>query len=180
MPTYSAVRDQNHEALRRSVIAAAEGLLIGPGADAVTVRRVAQQLGCSTTVIYSMFGSKDGLANALYQDGCRLLHTALASVSHQGDPTRYMTDLGWAYWDFAQRHPQYYTFMFSGALPEFTPSSASLQDVAAVIGLVSAVIEGYRSAGVLITDDVHQTAKMIWAALLRRPPGRSAHGTGDL
>jgi AcrR family transcriptional regulator len=131
----------------------------------VTVRRVAQQLGCSTTVLYNLFGSKDGLANALYQDGCQLLHAALASVPHQGDPTRYLGDLGWAYWDFAESHPQYYMLMFSGSLPEFTPSPASLQDMATAIGLVVAVLEGYRRQGVLITDDVQQTAMMIWASL---------------
>jgi AcrR family transcriptional regulator len=165
MQTYSAVRDQNQEALRRSVIAAAEGLLLSHGAQAVTVRRVTQQLGCSTTVIYNLFGSKDGLANALYQDGCQLLHSALAAVPHWGDATRYLGDLGWAYWSFAEQHPQYYTLMFSGALPEFTPSPTSLQDVASAIGIVVAVLEDYRRQGVLITDDVGQTATMIWAAL---------------
>jgi AcrR family transcriptional regulator len=165
MQTYNAVRDQNQDALRRSVIASAESLLLSQGAAAVTVRRVAQQISCSTTVIYNLFGSKDGLSNALYRDGCDLLHAALIAAPHQGNPTRYLADLGWAYWDFAERHPQYYTLMFSGALPEFTPSPASLQDVATAIGVVVSVLEGYRSQGVLITDDVQQTAMMIWASL---------------
>jgi AcrR family transcriptional regulator len=165
MQTYSAMRDQNQEALRRTVVAAAEQILVDQGAEAVTVRRVAQQLDCSTTVIYNLFGSKDGLANELYQAGCRILHAVLAGVTPRDQPAPYLRDLAWAYWDFAHQNPQYYTFMFSGALPQFKPDPTSIQDVATAIGLLVAVLERYRAQGLLITDDTAQTATMLWAAL---------------
>jgi AcrR family transcriptional regulator len=165
MQPYSAVRDQNQEALRRSVIAAAAGLLREGGAEAVTVRRVAQALGCSTTVIYHLFGSKDGLSNALYQQGCQLLYAALAAVAPRASPAGHMADLAWAYWEFARRHPHYYALMFSGALPQFKPDPASIQDVATAIGLLAAVLDGYRADGTMAIDDTAQTATMLWAAL---------------
>jgi AcrR family transcriptional regulator len=165
MQSYSAIRDQNQEALRRSVVAAADQLLIAQGAGAVTVRRVAQQLDCSTTVIYNLFGSKDGLANALYVRGCELMHAALAAVTPDADPMRYLPALAWAYWDFAQRNPHYYTLMFSGALPDFKPNPASIHDMATAIGLVVAVLDGYRERGALAIDDSPAVATMIWAAL---------------
>lgn len=165
MPTYSEVRDQNQETLRRTVVAAAERVLLEHNAEAVTVRRIAQQLDCSTTVIYNLFGSKDGLSNALYQEGCRLLHADLAAVPPQAEPRAYLTGLAWAFWEFAQQHPQYYALMFAGALPQFKPDAASIQDVATAIGLLVAVLERYREAGRLRADDTAQTAKMLWAAL---------------
>lgn len=165
MQTYSAIRDQNHEALRRSVIAAAEHLLTAHGAEAVTVRRVAQQLDCSTTVIYNLFGNKDGLANALYLRGCEQLHAALAAVRQQAEPASYLTALAWAYWDFAQQNPQYYAMMFSGALPDFKPDTTSLDDFKMAINLVVAALERYQQAGLLVLDDPHLVAKMIWAAM---------------
>lgn len=165
MPTYSAVRDQNQEALRQTVIGAAEHLLTSHGGEAVTVRRVAQQLDCSTTVIYNLFGSKDGLANALYLRGCQLLYAALVAVPQQAEPSRYLGALAWAYWDFAQQNPQYYAMMFSGGLPDFTPDTASLDDFKMAINLVVAVLERYRQAGLLAIDDPHLVAKMIWAAM---------------
>jgi AcrR family transcriptional regulator len=165
MGTYSAVRDQNQEALRRTVIAAAEHLLTTHGAEAVTVRRVAQQLDCSTTVIYNLFGSKDGLANALYLQGCHLLHAALAAVSQHAEPARYLAALAWAYWDFAQQNPQHYAMMFSGALPDFKPDPASLDDFKMAINFVVAALERYRQEGLLAVDDPYLVAKMIWAAM---------------
>jgi AcrR family transcriptional regulator len=165
MQTYSAAREQSQEALRRAVVAAAERVLLEQGPEAVTVRRIAQQLDCSTTVVYSLFGSKDGLSNALYQEGCRLLHAVLAAVPVRPDPRAYLTDLAWAFWSFAERHPQYYLLMFTGALPQFKPDPASLQDVATAIGLLVAALDGYRAAGTLHVDDTAQTATMLWAAL---------------
>ncbi len=165
MQTYSAARDQNQETLRRTVVAAAERVLLGQGPEAVTVRRIAQELDCSTTVIYNLFGSKDGLSNALYQEGCRLLHADLATVPPQGEPRDYLTALAWAFWEFARQHPQFYALMFAGALPQFKPDAASIQDVATAIGLLVAVLDGYREAELLHTDDTAQTAKMLWASL---------------
>jgi AcrR family transcriptional regulator len=165
MQTYSAVRDQNQETLRRTVVAAAERVLLGQGPEAVTVRRIAQELDCSTTVIYNLFGSKDGLSNALYQEGCELLNADLAAVPPQAQPRAYLSALAWAFWEFAHQHPQYYALMFTGALPQFKPDAASIQDVATAIGLLVAVLESYREAGLLHTADTAQTAKLLWASL---------------
>ncbi|GAB4215834.1 MAG: TetR/AcrR family transcriptional regulator [Roseiflexaceae bacterium] len=165
IPTYSAVRDQNQETLRRTVVAAAERVLLEHGAEAVTVRRIAQQLDCSTTVIYNLFGSKDGLSNALYQEGCRLLHELLAAVPTQDNPAAYLRDLAWTYWEFARRHARYYTLMFSGALPQFKPDPVSLQDVATAIGLLVGVLDRYRDQGLLAADNTGEIAMMLWSAL---------------
>lgn len=165
MHTYSIVRDQNQETLRRTVVAAAEQVLLEHGAEAVTVRRIAQQLDCSTTVIYNLFGSKDGLANALYRQGCHLLHFTLAAVARQAEHRRYLTDLAWAYWTFAHQNPQFYAVMFAGAFPQFKPDPASIEEVATAIGLLVGVLNTYREAGVLRSEDTVQAAKMLWAAL---------------
>jgi len=165
MPTYSAIRDQNQETLRRAVVAAADQLLRAHGAEAVTVRRIAQQLDCSTTVIYNLFGSKDGLANMLYREGCHLLHATLAAVPPHPDPARYLQDLAWGYRAFADQYPHYYRLMFSGSLPQFTPDPTSMQDVATAMALLLEVLERYTALGVLRCQDAPQTAMMLWGAL---------------
>jgi AcrR family transcriptional regulator len=165
MQTYTMVRDHHQEVLRKTVVNAAEQVLLTEDAPAVTVRRVAAQLGCSTTVIYNVFGSKDGLANALYQQGCQYLYATLARVASDTAPREYLLALAWAYWDFAQQNPQYYKLMFHGTLPEFTPTAASLHDVATAIGLVVDALQRYQQAELLRSDDVMPIAQMVWAAL---------------
>ena len=163
--TYQQVRGENQDALRRSVLAAADELLTTEGAAAVTVRRVAQEIDSSTTVIYNLFGSKDGLANALYLEGCRLLYEALAQVATNTEPPVYLKNLGWAYWDFAQAHPNYYQLMFNGALPDFTPDKHSLADMATAIDLVIAALARFQLDGTLTVVDPAQAATATWAAL---------------
>jgi AcrR family transcriptional regulator len=64
---------QSQEALRSSLregmLDAASHLLQTEGAAALTVRKVAEAVNCSTTLLYSIFGGKDGLSNALYLEG---------------------------------------------------------------------------------------------------------------
>lgn len=163
--TYQQVRSENQDALRRSVLAAADDLLRTEGAAAVTVRRLAQEIDSSTTVIYNLFGSKDGLANALYLEGCRLLYEAFAHVPTNTDPSVYLKNLGWAYWDFAYLYPNYYQLMFNGALPDFTPDKHSLADMATAIDLVIAALARFQDDGTLAIADPAQAATATWAAL---------------
>ncbi|KAB8141355.1 TetR/AcrR family transcriptional regulator [Chloroflexia bacterium SDU3-3] len=165
MTTYSAVRDHNQETLRQAIIAAATRLLQRHGGEAITVRRVAQEIGCSTTVIYSLFGSKDSLANALFQEGCRLLNATMASVSLDSEPRQVLARLADAYWQFSQQHPHYYTMMFSGTLAEFKPNDESKQEMENAIDMLIALLDRYRQQGLVAAGESFVQAKMLWAAL---------------
>src|SRR5918993_359272 len=66
---YERAQHKGQEALRRALLDAASGLLLEEGPGALTMRRVAGAGGCSTTVLYTMFGGKEGLADALYREG---------------------------------------------------------------------------------------------------------------
>src|SRR5690348_17054545 len=78
--THQQAREYGHELLRRNVIEAASRLLMEEGAEALTVRRIAQMLSCSTKIIYTMFKGKDGLADALYLEGCTRLQQIIGQV----------------------------------------------------------------------------------------------------
>src|ERR671914_2944683 len=66
---YALAQRRGQEALRRALLDGASGLLVAEGPGALTMRRVAAVAGCSTTVLYTMFGAKEGLADALYREG---------------------------------------------------------------------------------------------------------------
>ena len=58
-----------HDELRQRVLDVACRLLMNAGPESLTVRRIAAEADCPTTVIYTMFGGKEGLAEALYLEG---------------------------------------------------------------------------------------------------------------
>lgn len=73
LKTYQEARLQNIDNLRKLVVDAAATLLQEEGPEAVTVRKIAQKMDCSTKIIYNLFVNKEGLVQQLYLDGCKLL-----------------------------------------------------------------------------------------------------------
>ena len=70
---------------RRSSASAAR-LLAEEGPDALSVRRVAAEAGVSAMGVYSRFGGKQGLVEALFLDGFHRLQHVLATVPRSADP----------------------------------------------------------------------------------------------
>jgi AcrR family transcriptional regulator len=135
------------------------------GAGAITVRRIAQELDCSTKVIYTLFGSKEGLANELYREGFERLRYALGQVPFADDPTTYLTTIGWAYWEFAIANPSYYGVMFGGAIPDFTPNEASLRAMSATLAGVVGALRQYMEQGRIADGDPILITQSLWTLL---------------
>lgn len=163
--THEQARAQGHELLQRNVVEVASRLLMEEGPDALTVRRVAQLLRCSTKIIYTLFAGKDGLANALYIEGCTRLRRALTAVAQAAEPQMYLQGIAWAYWRFAQTNPAYYGILFDGALPKFQPTQSSKQVMTGALEEIARVLQTYMDQGLLPARDPEMLTRAIWAPL---------------
>ena len=159
------VREYSHELLRRTVLEAAGRLLVQQGPDALTVRRIAQELRCSTKIIYTMFHGKDGLANALYLEGCERLRQGLIHVQPSSDMQTYLHRIGWGYWDFALANRSYYMVMFCGAIPNFTPAPESIQATETIFEQLVGILQQAAERGELVSDNPYLMAKSLWTSL---------------
>jgi AcrR family transcriptional regulator len=92
---------------RDQVIRAARDLAEAHGWAAVTMRRLAGELGVTQPVLYSAFASRQALIDAVALGGFSNLAVALEAVD--GAPMARMR----AYLDFAAAHPRVYEAMFS-------------------------------------------------------------------
>ena len=63
---YSRSREEQRRALRSAILQAAASLLADQGLPGMSVRAIAGRIGASTKVIYSHFGGKPGIIEALY------------------------------------------------------------------------------------------------------------------
>lgn len=163
LATHRQIRDYGHELLRRNVVEAADRLLREEGPDALTVRRVAEKLDCSTKIIYTMFKGKDGLAEALYLEGCSGLAQAIARVPKAETPAAYLRAVAVAYWNFALANPGYYMVMFGGAIPHYQPSATSIHTTATAFEVIVEMLQSYRQEQTL--DDLALLTQTLWAAL---------------
>ena len=92
---------------RDQVIGAARDLAEADGWPAVTMRRLAGELGVTQPVLYSAFASRQALIDAVALNGFDDLAAALKAV--EASPKARMR----AYLDFAAAHPRIYEAMFS-------------------------------------------------------------------
>src|SRR5919204_3341502 len=94
----SMARPREHdEATRERLLEAAERLSGAKGFEAVTVRAVAEAAGTSTRAVYALFGSKEGLEQALHQAMFTRLRDLLEAVERTDDPRRDLLELALGY-----------------------------------------------------------------------------------
>ncbi len=104
--------------MRATLLDAALTVLRRDGAASLTVRNITQQAGCSTTGIYTYFGGKHGLVEAIYLDG---FDSFDRTVRGSDD----LLESGRAYRRWALANPTRYLVMFGRAVPDFVPSDAA-------------------------------------------------------
>jgi AcrR family transcriptional regulator len=161
---YQLAQRSGQEALRRTLLDAASRLLLAEGPGALTMRRVAGAVGCSTTVLYTMFGGKEGLADALYREGFERLRRRLEAVADDGPLVR-LGALAHAYRVNALAERAYYGVMFQQAIPGFQPPAASLTAAGASLEVLARAVRAAMDAGALRAGDPQPVAEVLWAAV---------------
>ena len=145
------------------VLAAALTVLRRDGASGLRVRAVATEAGCSTTGIYTNFGNKHGLVEAIFVDGFERLDMALASASRRGSLVDRLRARCVEYRRWALANSTSYMVMFGGAVPEFSPSPEAarrgLQTFTNLVDRVGAAID----AGEFAPGDATAVAYHVWA-----------------
>ena len=151
--------DETSEAL----IAAAHRLLADTGPDALTVRRIATAAGMSTMNVYSRFGGKDGVIDALYADGYRRLLAEVDAIPTGDDVPDDLLKIASTYRSWALANPRYYAIMFRSAVPGFTPSTESIEGARAGLAkLVERVATGQERGDITAAAGYEASEIAVW------------------
>lgn len=106
-------RPYHHGDLRAALLRAAGEVLERDGADAVTLRGLARELGVSHAAPGHHFVDRDALLLELAAEGHEMLAAAMQARLAQSTGNR-LEAIGKGYLDFALGHPQRFRLMFSG------------------------------------------------------------------
>jgi AcrR family transcriptional regulator len=117
-------RPKTHDdALRVKLLNRAGELLSNEGPSALSLRRLAADVNTSTTAVYSLFGGKPALLDALYDEGFRRFGERLATVPETDDPVEDLIQIALTYRASALQDRQFYVVMFSKVVPDFSPTT---------------------------------------------------------
>ena len=166
---------QEQEALRLSMrdgmLEAASRLLLEEGAAALTVRKVADAVNCSTTLLYSIFGGKDGLSNALYLEGFARYQREFPLYAAQRPDAPVARGLDSVllyahyYHAFARRYPAYYMVMFGDAIAGFIPPEASRVAAWESFTPLIGEFQYCMRHGSIPASSASAAARLLWAAM---------------
>ncbi|GHF50949.1 AcrR family transcriptional regulator [Amycolatopsis bartoniae] len=107
---------------RERLLQAALTVLVEQGVAGLTVRGLAGAAGSSTIGVYTRFGGRTGVLDALYERTFELLHEELVKLPPvSGDPLPDVLAFARAYREFALESPARYAFMFERAVPGYDP-----------------------------------------------------------
>jgi AcrR family transcriptional regulator len=150
---------------RAAILRAALGVLTDEGYGALTVRRVAAEAGCSTIGVYTWFGGKDGLIEAILIEGFTSFTAALRRARPGSGPLAKLSAQGRAYRRWALANPMHYRVMFLEAASGFDVSDAVTNAATPAYLCLHDAVREAADRHELATDDVDATALAVWGTV---------------
>jgi AcrR family transcriptional regulator len=153
------VANVNSDLTERLVDAAAR-ILVEHGPGGLSLRKVAAAVGVSTMPVYTLFGDKQGLLDAMHREGFRRLGRALRDAPRTDEPLTDLIQLGFAYRQAALDSPHLYGLMFSDG---FSPPDEARQIADATYRPLVDGVARCQQAAVFAGDDPEPIALHLWA-----------------
>lgn len=147
---------------REELLAAAEDILSTQGVHALSLRDIAARSGHSTQGVYTEFGGKPGLIDALYREGYARLARALADVEASLPPLERVSAAAHAYRSSALASPHLYDLMTSNPVAEYLPPPASRAEAEATFDVLVSAIRDAIDAGELKAESARRIAHLLW------------------
>ncbi|MFD0899286.1 TetR/AcrR family transcriptional regulator [Actinomadura sediminis] len=149
--------------VREALLRAARELLDERGPSGLAIRDIAARAGVAPMGVYNRFGSKDGILNALLEQGFAELAAAVTVRPVAADPLGAITAGMGNYRAFALANRAMYQLMFDLPIAGFEPSpEVRMMALAAFERLIDAVQLGIAT-GHLRPGDPDEIAQRIWA-----------------
>jgi AcrR family transcriptional regulator len=168
-----AAASASHERQREQLVDAALRVVGEGGLGELTVRRIAEAAGTSTMSVYSRFGGREGMLEAVYRRAFVLLGDAFRAASASdgtgaddaaGDgPLSRLLGLAFAYRTFALASAPRYAFMFGRPPVDFEPSEAVRAEV--LQGAFGPLIEAVRDASGHEGVQAVRMAYFVWGTM---------------
>jgi len=156
-------REQNRAELRTEILQAARQAALGKGFESLSMRALAEKLGCSHGNLYLHFKNKEQLFDCLVEESFAQLSETMRSLKQatpDADPVEFLKLAGRAYVEFGVQNPGAYEFAFilrrPGRQRWLKPHLAYLE----LRAIVARCVEENRFRPI----DVDAASQAVWAA----------------
>jgi AcrR family transcriptional regulator len=141
-----------------ALVESAARLIAEEGASALTLRRLANEVGTSTMAVYTHFGGMDELRQEVRREGFNRLAEHLDAVVPSRDPIFDLGLLGWAYCRNALVNSNLYRVMFMEATEPGGPAIGY-----DTFETLAKAVDRAAQAGRFTPGDEVERARQVWA-----------------
>ena len=150
-------RERARAELTREIKEGARRQLAATGADAISLRAVARDLGMASSALYRYFPSRDDLLTALIIDAYNAIGEAAEQAIGDGKPDESWGRDRWlaachAIRGWALAHPHEYALIYGSPVPGYRAPEATIGPAARVPLAFASVVEAATEAGELGDD----------------------------
>jgi AcrR family transcriptional regulator len=147
------------------MVDAAIAIIRDEGAGALRVRRIAERSGRSTKGVYTHFGGKNGVVDAICVDGFTQLRRHVTERTRGATGLERIRNAAAAYREWARANPTQYQVLFARAVPEYDYSDHVRTVGAEAFETLVAATAAASSQGAIRIDDPYKAAAWVWAAI---------------
>ena len=151
-------RRRQREEARRTILDAAEALLVQNGHERFSMRRLAERCGYTAPTIYHYFQDKQGLTNALLEERFAELLRRMREVPQGDDLLENWQRMTLAFVDFGLENPTHYRLLMTPRDADAPPLPVAEE----VLELMQRPLSALESAGLLIPE-VAAARQAAWA-----------------
>jgi AcrR family transcriptional regulator len=159
-----ALRDDEIEAFRERLCEAATRRFATMGIDAVSLRGLADDLGCSHATPYRYFRNKDEILATVRARAFARLTQRCREAGDEDDPERRLQALGRAYLGFAREEPHAYRVAFELSQPAAAAYSDLVEAQVRAWQTIRGAVQYACERGVL-AGDPETISRLYWASL---------------
>jgi|SRR5208283_4096347 AcrR family transcriptional regulator len=127
-------RLKDKEEMKQSILDAARKIAGKEGWQAVTIRKIVDEIEYTPPIVYEYFENKEALFKELIYFGFRMMHKDIEKAKlSESDPKKLLSNIAIIYWDFAFNNTDLFQLMFSLERP--TPS----EEMMYIFGLMESI-----------------------------------------
>jgi AcrR family transcriptional regulator len=184
-PRAATARERARAELTREIKEEARRQLVATGAEGLSLRAVARELGMVSSALYRYYASRDELLTALIIDAYNALgEAAEQAIAGSGPARERWIAACHAVRDWARSNPQEYALIYGSPVPGYLAPQATIGPASRVPLAFVGVVQGALSAGELtaaegalpVTGALAEQAAVLSAALSREAASREAQG----
>lgn len=163
--TKKTTTERSNEDLRNELLEKASELLQGEGVEEFSTTKIAESCDTSRQMIYTLFGGKPELIQAVYDYKSKELAERFDEID-EDDPVDQFFELGRVYRDFMLEHAALFDTVFSLEATRKYSRPGSIVERLDAHDRFDEALEDCQEAGILPDDtDIEELTELLWAGV---------------